>query len=360
MSIMSHPLVAKIMRLQGTAGRLTSYLPEPIHHKAASLLGYRHDYPELNSHLKLLLAFRNLRNANLIGDDPVQSRLHFRAEMASIIATPTPVGSVRDFEIAGAAGMMRVRHYTPANASGALPLLVFYHGGGFVVGDLDTHDEPCRLLCKYGQMQVLSVDYRLAPEHKAPAAPQDCLAALRWAYANAEALGVDPQRIAVGGDSAGGNLSAVVSQQSKGQAYAPKAQLLIYPVVDLVAKYESHRTYTNGLFLSQDDMDNAKARYAFDSGLMLGDPLLSPLHGDLDGLCPALVVTAGLDVLRDEGELYAHRLQEHGNYAIFYRVANQGHGFINITSINSQAKDATIRMAQDFRQLLDQIATSSI
>mgnify|MGYP000031113962 FL=1 len=356
MSMMSHPLVAKIMRLQGTAGRVTSYLPEPVHHKAAALLGYRHDYPELNSHLKLLLAFRSLRDASLIGDDIEKSRRHFRAEMASIVGKPTAVAEVRDFEIAGAVGMMRVRHYKPANQVGAAPLLVFYHGGGFVVGDVDTHDEPCRLLCKYGQMQVLSVDYRLAPEHKAPAAPQDCLAALRWAYANAEALGVDPRRIGVGGDSAGGNLSAVVSQQAKGQDYAPKAQLLIYPVVDLAAKYESHRTFTDGLFLSQSDMDNAKARYAFDSGLTLNDPLISPLHGELDGLCPALVVTAGLDVLRDEGELYAHHLQDAGTPAIFYRVANQGHGFINITSINRQAKDATIRMAQDFRQLLDQIA----
>ncbi|RYZ87914.1 MAG: alpha/beta hydrolase, partial [Moraxellaceae bacterium] len=242
------------------------------------------------------------------------------------------------------------------NASKGLPLLVFYHGGGFIVGDLNTHDEACRLLCKYGQMQVLSVDYRLAPENPAPAAVFDCVAALKWAKAHAAELGADPAKVAVGGDSAGGNLSAVVSQQTKGTPDAPAAQLLIYPVVDLVNEYESRKIYTQGLFLSDLDVEQANASYVGISELSLEDPLVTPALGDMTNLPPALVITAGFDVLRDEGEAYAKRMLKLGNQATLERVPGQGHGFINITSVNRSARQATIKMAQDFRQLLDGLA----
>lgn len=348
-------IMAKIMKIQGISGKLTSKLPAPLLESLAKALGYQGNYPTLNAHLKLLIAIREQRDARLVSDDVPRSRRHFRQEMDSIVLKPTTVSGVRNFSIDGAAGKIRLRHYQPANHTQALPLLLFIHGGGFVVGDLDTHDEPCRMLCKYGQMHVLSVDYRLAPEHQAPAAAEDCVTALRWVYANTDVLGVDPNRIAVGGDSAGGNLSAVVSQMTAGTDVAPAAQLLIYPVVDLSQKYSSHDTYSQHLFLSKADMAAATRFYTEGCGITLNHPQISPLYGKLEQVAPALVLTAEFDVLRDEGELYAKRLQEAGNQAIFYRVAGQGHGFINISAINPQAYEASKRMAQDFRQLLDRV-----
>lgn len=356
MSLLPKTLKLKVSRLQGTAARAIARLPTSAQHTLARALGYRHSHPTLDAHLQVLLAVRQLQGSGqLLGKNAAKSRRHFRQDMASLVSTPTPVGHVRDFHINGPAGLMGVRHYSPAGQTGALPLVVFYHGGGFVVGDLDTHDEPCRVLCAQGKMQVLSVDYRLAPEHKAPAAVDDCVAALRWAHNHAAELNVDPRKIGVAGDSAGGNLSAVVSQITAGSSHAPAAQLLIYPVVDLVDTYASHRTYSDGLFLSQADMDQAKASYVQQSGIPLGDARVSPLRGNLTGLAPALVITAGHDVLRDEGELYAKRLQEAGVHCVLERVTSQGHGFINITSVNPTAKIATAKMAKDFRQLLDQV-----
>ena len=354
----------RIATARGTAARLTHYLPAPIQLKLAQAMGYRHDYPELEPHIRLLLAVRQLQGgegAGLLTKDAEKSRRHFRNEMRSIAGKPVMVGQVKDFEIDGPAGKLPVRHYQPnpsnqSNASKGLPLLVFYHGGGFIVGDLNTHDEACRLLCKYGQMQVLSVDYRLAPENPAPAAVFDCVAALKWAKAHAAELGADPAKVAVGGDSAGGNLSAVVSQQTKGTPDAPAAQLLIYPVVDLYNEYESRKIYTQGLFLSDLDVEQANASYVGLSELTLKDPLVTPALGDMTNLPPALVITAGFDVLRDEGEAYAKRMLALGNQAKLERVPGQGHGFINITSVNRTARQATIKMAQDFRQLLDGLA----
>ena len=277
--------------------------------------------------------------------------------MVSLIDQPTTVERVSNLDISVRSGNIAARHYVPrisGQNSKPLPLLIFIHGGGFVVGDLETHDEPCRLLCQYAQVHVLSVAYRLAPEHPAPAASDDCLDALIWAHKNAATLGVDPTKIAVGGDSAGGNVSAVVSQLAAGKPYAPAAQLLIYPVTDFEGTYPSHRAYGKGLFLDQTDMDKATSAYVDGSQLKRSDPCVSPLFGELSGLAPALLVTAELDTLRDEGELYAVKLREAGSRCEAYRVEGQGHGFINITSINRAAYDATVKMAQNFRVLLDQ------
>jgi acetyl esterase len=356
MSLLPNALTARISRVQGTAARALVHLPAAAQHALARAMGYRNPHANLDPHVQVLLAVRQLQGAGqLLGKNTEKSRRHFRQQMASISGMPTAVGSVRDFHINGPAGLIGVRHYVPAGQHDALPLLVFYHGGGFIVGDLDTHDEPCRILCAQGNMQVLSVDYRLAPEHKAPAAVDDCVAALRWAHDHATALKVDPRKIGVGGDSAGGNLSAVVSQITAGTSHAPAAQLLIYPVVDLVDVYASHQTYSAGLFLSQADMDQAKASYVQHSGVPLNDARISPLRGTLSGLAAALVVTAGHDVLRDEGELYAERLKAAGTRCTLERVVSQGHGFMNISSINPTAKAATVKMAKDFRALLDQV-----
>lgn len=342
-------------KARGDAARLLAHLPAPMQLRLARLMGYQYEYAGLDPHIRLLLAFRQLEGGgSLVTRDAVKSRRHFRREMLSIAGKPTDVAQVKNFQIDGPASKLNVRHYLPEQHQGA-PLLVFYHGGGFVVGDLDTHDEACRLLCHYGRMQVLSIDYRLAPEYPAPAAVDDCIAALKWAKAHAAELGADPARICVGGDSAGGNLSAVVSQQTKGTSDAPAAQLLFYPVVDLVNEYQSRKTFTQGLFLSDLDIEEANYAYVGLSDLTLQDPLVTPMLGEMTNLPPALVVSAAYDVLCDEGEAYAHRMRELGNRVILDRVESHGHGFINLTYLNPSAKQTTIRIAQDFRVFLDSL-----
>lgn len=342
-------------KARGDAARLLAHLPAPVQLRLARLMGYQYDYAGLDPHIRLLLAFRQMEGGgSLVTRDAVKSRRHFRREMLSIVTKPTAVAQVKNFQIDGPAGKLNVRHYLPEQHQG-VPLLVFYHGGGFVVGDLDTHDEACRLLCHYGRMQVLSVDYRLAPESPAPAAVDDCVAALQWAKAHASELGADPARVCVGGDSAGGNLSAVVSQQTKDSADAPAAQLLFYPVVDLVNEYQSRKAFTQGLFLSDMDIEEANYAYVGLSDLSLQDPLVTPMLGDLSNLPPALVVSAAYDVLCDEGEAYAQRMRELGNRVMLDRIENHGHGFINLTALNPSAKQTTIRIAQDFRSFVDSL-----
>lgn len=343
----------RVKKLQGTAGRLTGKLPTPIQEILSRRLGYTETYQGLHSHLRLLLAVRKLQgNNSLIGDDPARSRRHFEAEMASIVGKPTPVSAVQDFVIDTSAGKIPVRFYSPKPSAKAVPLLVFYHGGGFVVGSLNSHDEACRVICRHADVAVLSVDYRLAPEHKAPAAVEDCVAAFEWAVANAAKLGIDPKKVAVGGDSAGGNLSAVVCQQLLTRPVQPAAQLLIYPTVDLAETYPSHQRYSHDLFLSQNDMDHVKTMYVSSSNLSLDDPKVSPLYGVTKGLPPAHVVVAEFDALRDEGLLYAEKLQQAGVTCQVQLVTDQGHGFINITSVHRPALAATIDMALALKKLL--------
>lgn len=353
-------LTTQAEKLQGTAARLTMRLPQSSQRALAKVLGFNHEHSRLDSHLQIILTARELMGGgDLLGNNIEKSRHRFHKEMTAIIRKPTPVAAVTNWDIEHGLVKNAVRYYSPLLNSRSkrenklLPLLVFFHGGGFMIGDLDTHDEVCRVLCQHGQFNVLSVAYRLAPEHPAPSGVEDCLNALQWAHEHAADLNVDPTKIAVGGDSAGGNLSAVVSQLAADKTYAPVAQLLLYPVVDFVNKYPSHKTYGKGLFLDQTDMDNATHNYMAHSQLTLSDPRVSPLLGNLAGLPTALLVTAELDVLRDEGELYAVKMREAGSECIAHRIEGQGHGFMNITSINRAAFKSARRIAHDFRALLD-------
>ena len=228
-----------------------------------------------------------------------------------------PVASVRDLEIDGgdASVPLRARHYAPPEPGGPHPLLVFYHGGGFLYGDLDTHDGACRILCRHAGAHVLAVDYRLAPEHRFPAAVDDAYAALRWAFANAARLGADPDRIGVGGDSAGGNLAAVTSQlAARDGGPAPALQLLIYPATDMTTRHRSRELFREGFLLTDPEMDWYTDNYLGTARTDAGDPRVSPLLAeDLSGLAPAFIVTAAFDPLRDEGEAYARALQAGGH-----------------------------------------------
>lgn len=256
---------------------------------------------------------------------------------------PIPMARVEPVAIPGRAGTIPARLYVPGGPSAPAPasLLVFYHGGGWVVGDLETHDGLCRFLAAAAGTAVLSVDYRLAPEHPFPAAVDDALDAFNWAAANAADLGVDPRRIAVGGDSAGGNLAAVVSRLARDAGGPmPAMQLLIYPVTDGSGDFPSRQLFAEGFLLTKRDMDFFEAHYLPDSAAV-HDPRVSIIEvPDLSGLPPAYVTTAGFDPLRDEGEAYAQRMREAGVRVALRRHPGLFHSFANLTAVNPSARAA--------------------
>jgi acetyl esterase len=267
-------------------------------------------------------------------------------------SAPIEVGSVADRTIPGPAGAIPVRIYTPAsNATGAG--LVYYHGGGFVIGGLDTHDPTCRALANASGATIVSVDYRLAPEHKYPAAADDCYAALLWTAEHGAEIGVDPKRLAVAGDSAGGNLAAVtalLARERRGPAL--RYQLLIYPVTDHRFDTASYRDNGEGYFLSA-----AQMKWFWDHYLERpeqGDEhAASPLRAkDLAGLPPALVITAEYDPLRDEGEAYAARLREAGVEADLIRYPGQIHGFFAMFELLDDGRAAVDRAGAALRRAL--------
>jgi acetyl esterase len=237
---------------------------------------------------------------------------------------------------------LRARHYRPAVAEAA-PLLLFFHGGGFVVGDIESHDGLCRMICKDAAIHVLSVDYRLAPEHKAPAAVDDCVAAYQWARGHAAELGADPSRIGVGGESAGGNPAALVALRSREEGIPqPTLQVLLYPVLDLSAKTRSRTLFSDGFFLSKLQQERFVDLYLGGTGLAADDARVSPLKAaDLSGLAPALVVTAGFDPLRDEGNEYAGALRSAGVTVDHRQFDALTHGFASIAPFGGGSADAT-------------------
>jgi acetyl esterase len=232
--------------------------------------------------------------------------------------------------IPGRAGPIAARLYVPVGASGQTPLLVYLHGGGWVVCDLDTHDNLCRFLARESGALVLSVDYRLAPEHPFPAAVEDALAAFRFGVEQASELGADPGAVAIGGDSAGANLAAVVSHLTVAEGGpSPVFTLSIYPVTDLSEKRASYRLFRDGFVLTEAHMDWYRSHYLPDDAAAL-DPCASPLlFDDFAGLPPTYITTAGFDPLRDEGEEYARRLRAAGVPVALRRHPGLIHGFAN-------------------------------
>ena len=341
-------------RLQGAAARALSRLPSWLQVRLSGQPPVVIDRQTLDPQVQLLLAIMRWRDrGGLCPASPAESRARFRREMRAVSEPKTGVGAVRDFEIPCEAGPLPVRHYSPHADEDTRALLVYLHGGGFVIGDLDTHDEPCRLLCRHARTHVLSVDYRLAPEHPVPAAVEDTLAALRGAQANASSLGAEGARVSVGGDSAGGNLATVAARLAALEGTPPAAQLLIYPTTDAQAHYASKELFDEGFFLSRADCDTFYRHYTGGTGFGHEDPRVSPLRAPLDQLRlpPALVVTAGFDVLRDEGEAYAAKLKEAGTTVRARRFEALGHGFVNTTCVSPAARRVTIDIARDWLAL---------
>jgi len=244
--------------------------------------------------------------------------------------TPEPVARVEDRAIPGSAGEVPVRIYTP-QGSAPFPVLLFFHGGGFALCSVQSHDELCRAVANAAACMVVSVDHRLAPEDKFPAAHDDCYAASKWVAENAAAIGADPTRIAVGGDSAGGNLAAVMALKARDGGAPPLVyQVLIYPLTGFAFDTASYRENASGYFLTTDDVRWCMSLYLRNDA-DVDNPYASPLRAnDLGGLPPALVITAEFDPLRDEGEAYATRLREAGVPVVCTRYDGMIHGFLSM------------------------------
>ncbi|MDE2607760.1 MAG: alpha/beta hydrolase [Burkholderiales bacterium] len=286
---------------------------------------------------------------------PEQSRAMYRERRNFSQPEPQAVGSVRDLQARGPEGPIPLRSYRPLGsaADAVLPVLVFYHGGGWVIGDLDTHDVLCRQLANLAGCAVIAVDYRMGPEHRFPAAAEDCIAATRWIHANASALQVDPKRLAVGGDSAGGNLAAVVALAARDAGDLPIVfQLLVYPVTDQRRGWPSHTTNGQGYLLTSDTVAWFHDHYIADPADDLdwrASPLLHPSHA---GLPPAFVLTAGYDPLRDEGLQYAQKLSEAGTRATLVCFERQIHGFVLMGRVIEEANVAVQLCADQLRRAL--------
>ncbi len=281
---------------------------------------------------------------------PEQARETIKS-MAALGSPPEPIAKVEDSAIPGPAGQIPVRVYTP-EGEGPFPLLVYYHGGGWVIGDLDTHEGTCRSISNSAGCIVVSVDYRLAPECKFPAAVEDSYAALQWFAANATSMNGDPTRIAVGGDSAGGNIAAVVAILARDRNGPHLChQLLIYPVTDVSRlDTDSYRQFAEGYMLTKADMAWFRDLYVR-SPEDARSPLVSPvLADDLSRLPPALIITGEFDVLRDEGEAYASRLNEAGVPARHSRYSGMIHGFFSMEGVVGRARDAINEAAAALRE----------
>jgi acetyl esterase len=278
---------------------------------------------------------------------PAEARALFLAGREALALDPAPVAMVRD--ITGPGGVsLRLYRGAGTDAAAMLPALVYFHGGGWVIGDLDSHDSVCRHIANAASCTIISVDYRLAPEHKFPAAVEDCFAAASWVAAEAATLAIDRERIAVGGDSAGSNLAAVVSLLARDRG-APRLryQILAYPAVEASMSHPSIARFAEGFLLTR-----ASMKWFYDCYLRgpadVEDWRASPLRAaDLSGVPPALVLTAGFDPLCDEGESYARRLQDHGVAVDHRHYPDQIHGFLSAGKI--------IRAAVP---VLDEIATA--
>jgi len=298
---------------------------------------------------KLLDAMAELNLKPVEESTPTEARESMRARTAGL-GPFEGVAAIADHKVPVAGGEITVRLYSPTG-TGPRPALVFYHGGGWVIGDLYTHDGICRSLANAAGCIVASVDYRLAPEFKYPVASEDSYAALRWVVDNAARLGIDPRRVAVGGDSAGGHLAAVVALMARERGGpALVQQVLIYPVTNNAFDTASYGENATGYVLTREGMrwfwahylarpEQGKEAYA--------SPLLAP---SLAGLPPALVLTAEFDPLRDEGEAYAARLRDAGVPVALTRYTGVFHGFFRMTRLLDKAKGALDEVSASLRK----------
>jgi acetyl esterase len=294
-----------------------------------------------------------------LGSPPIEEQTPEQVRDAygqfSALTSRAEIASATDRTFPGPAGDVPVRVYVPTAEPGPRPVLVYFHGGGWVIGDLESHDATVRALAAASGVTVVAVGYRLAPESQFPAAVDDCLAAVRWVAepSTAADLAIDPGRLAVGGDSAGGNLAAVVAQQLRDTGPALRFQLLVYPATEMHFTHRSIDENAEGYFLTKADMTWFRGHYC--AGEDWNDPRLSPLlaaDNAVRGVAPALVITAEYDPLRDEGEAYAAKLQAAGVDAKASRYDSVIHGFFSMGDLVPEGKAAIDEAAEALRAAL--------
>jgi acetyl esterase len=353
---MSHRL---LLRVEAAVFRGLMALPRPVM-RALAGRPVVVDGQTLDTETQWLLRLKELLREAAVETLPIESGRGALARQAALAGGRQPVGEVSDLRVPGGSGPLPARLYVPTSAVSSAsgdraagdPLLVFLHGGGMIYGDLESHDAVCRVLAERAGVRVLALDYRLAPEHRFPAAVEDCWAAYQWVVEHADGLGADPERIAVGGDSAGGYLSAVVAMKAAEAGVPCRFQLLVYPVTNMAEKSESRRMFGSGFYLTDEFIDLASESYFADVADRR-DPLASVHFTEKipDGLAPALVVTAGFDPLRDEGEAWARRLADSGVEVELRRYPGFIHGFLNIVGVGRTQRAAV-------HEIADRLATA--
>ncbi len=308
---------------------------------------------KLDESAAMVLELMRLSNAPTTDTlTPTEARLAFLRACA-VFNPPSPtLTEVRDLTAPGPVGPIKLRLYRDGAATTPRAGLVYFHGGGWVIGDLDSHDVACRQMAQLSGAVVIAVDYRMAPEHKFPAAVDDAIAATQWICAEAATLGIDPARVAVGGDSAGANLAIVVSIAARDQA-GPKlaGQALVYPSTDMTAQTPSHAEFDEGYMLTTALMQYFRGHYLRNDADR-EDWRASPNKiGDVAGLPRALVITGGFDPLRDEGEAFGMRMVAAGVPVMIRRFTGQIHGFLNMGRLVPQADAAIAEIATFIRTL---------
>jgi acetyl esterase len=287
-------------------------------------------------------------------DVPIEeARAGHEAETRELSGPGQTVAEVRDHVVPGPGGDIPVRVYSPSGAHGPVPVIAYFHGGGWSLGSIDSFDTVCRALANAACAIVASVGYRLAPEHRYPAAVEDCVAATRWVAEKAQELGGDPARLAVAGDSAGGNLATIVARRARDEGGPPiRFQALVYPATDAALNTPSYREFAEGFGLTALGMRRFWGMYL--DGADGAHPDASPLRAeDLAGLPPAFVLTAEADVLRDEGEAYAERLREAGVEVALHRYDGATHGFWRWQAKAALARRAVRELGAALRQALE-------
>ncbi|HWJ65495.1 MAG TPA: alpha/beta hydrolase [Nocardioides sp.] len=298
--------------------------------------------------LQVMLRLQRLAGKSELGATDVAKGRANMLEGARLVGGDQPIGATRDLTVAG----LPARHYLPHGARSASeprPLLVFFHGGGFLYGDLESHDAPCRVLAEESGVPVLAVEWGLGPERPFPGGFDDAEAALRWVVENAAELGADPQRIGVAGDSAGANVAAWVAIAAARDGIPLAFQLLVYPCTDPDRDTESLRLFGKDLYLTAESIAGFNAAYLL-TDADRADQRVNLLDIDLpDGLAPAYVATAGFDPLRDEGEAFARRLADAGHEVELRRYPDQIHGFLNIVGVGRTSRAAVLEIAGRLR-----------
>lgn len=340
---LGRPLLRSLFNSQSVAGWLRRRLHEP---RAAGL----------DPDLGLMLALDDRTgDSQLWHYSPSKARRKL-AESVALVQGAVPADdrcTVQALTIPSTAGELPARLYAMPECPRLAPGLVYLHGGGWVTGDLDTHELLCRQLARAGGLRVISVDYRLAPEHPFPAAVDDALTAFRHVAAQAEALGLDPQRLGVAGDSAGGNLAAVVGLRTRGEARRPALAVLLYPALDARCEHPSHRELGQRFFLTREAIDWYYGHYLGPDPARRSDPDVSPLLAkDVSGAPPTIVIAAAFDPLRDEAAAYAERLRRAGVPVRYHCFPDLLHGFSLMTELSPASKAATEDLARQLGQTL--------